>query len=257
MSAGEAREVRAGAQEPLSGLEAVPSRWELLGEVFPLWLPMVFNNVMMLANEICNTICIGRTGNAAELAAVGLGNMMQNCCALSLGLGLTSALDTFVSQAHGAGQRSLCVQYLQRSRAVTATQLVWMIPLLWFSDSILLAVGQHADVARHAAAYNRAASLGLLGSFQFQGILSYLRNVGVLGALLVWTFLMVFSGRIFLYMPTVWEKLPPAMQRFVSTQLGDKEFQRRLKEEVGALSDPEPKKELGVLPTAMEERKPE
>ena len=41
MSAGEAREVRAGAQEPLSGLEAVPSRWELLGEVFPLWLPMV------------------------------------------------------------------------------------------------------------------------------------------------------------------------------------------------------------------------
>lgn len=163
----------------MSGLEAVPSRWELLGEVFPLWLPMVFNNVMMLANEICNTICIGRTGNAAELAAVGLGNMMQNCCALSLGLGLTSALDTFVSQAHGAGQRSLCVQYLQRSRAVTATQLVWMIPLLWFSDSILLAVGQHADVARHAAAYNRAASLGLLGSFQFQGILSYLRNVAV------------------------------------------------------------------------------
>eukprot|EP00439_Symbiodinium_sp_Y106_P086055 s14_g31.t1 len=86
-------------------------------------------------------------------------------------------------------------------------------------------------------------------------ITTYKIEVGVLGALLVWTFLMIFSGRIFLYMPAVWEKLPPAMQRFVSTQLGDKEFHQRLKE-VGALPE-EPKKELGVLPTAMEEGKPE
>ena len=33
---------------------------------------------------------------------------MQNCCVLTIGMGLTSALDTFVSQANGAGEHSLC-----------------------------------------------------------------------------------------------------------------------------------------------------
>ncbi|CAE7270864.1 DTX23 [Symbiodinium natans] len=56
-------------------------------------------------------------------------------------MGLTSALDTFVSQANGAGQYSLCTQYLQRSRVISTVQLLWMIPLLWFTDSILVAIG--------------------------------------------------------------------------------------------------------------------
>ncbi|CAE7192210.1 DTX33, partial [Symbiodinium natans] len=165
------------AREPFTVSEEKPSRRVLLGEVWTIFLPTMLNNVMTLLNECTNTLCLGHAGNDAELAAVGLGNMMQNCCALSLGIGLTSALDTFVSQAHGAGQHSLCVQYLQRSRVLCTLQLIWMIPLLWFSDSILVAVGQHPDVARHAASYNRVAAFGLFSQFQWQGILAYLRNV--------------------------------------------------------------------------------
>ncbi|CAE7423402.1 slc47a1, partial [Symbiodinium pilosum] len=46
-------------------------------------------------------------------------------------------------------------------------------------DTILEAVGQHPDVARHAASYNRIASLGLFQQFQYQGLLAYLRNVSM------------------------------------------------------------------------------
>ena len=108
------------AMEPL--LEAPSAQKELLAEVFPLWFPLMCSDVAMLLNEI--------VGDNAELAAVGLGNLIQNCCALTIGMGLTSALDTFVSQANGAGQYSLCTQYLQRSRVISTVQLLWMIPLM-------------------------------------------------------------------------------------------------------------------------------
>eukprot|EP00439_Symbiodinium_sp_Y106_P063643 s735_g9.t2 len=195
-------------EEPLlaEAQEAQPSRRQLLAEIWPLWFPMMVSDVTMLLNEFVNTVCLGQVGDSQQLAAVGLGNMMQNCCALTIGMGLTSALDTFVSQASGAGEHSLCTQYLQRSRLVTAAQLVWMIPLLWSTDPILLALGfsppgflihlflplgkysatrkhttatssQHEGVSRCAAAYNRAAVFGLFGNFQYQVIVSYLQNM--------------------------------------------------------------------------------
>lgn len=64
--------------------------------------------ISLRLNEFTNTVCLGHVGNQAELAAVGLGNMMQNCFGLSIAFGLTMALDTLVSQAHGAQQHEQC-----------------------------------------------------------------------------------------------------------------------------------------------------
>ncbi|CAE7232642.1 AZG1 [Symbiodinium natans] len=90
-------------------------------------------------------------------------------------------------------------------------------------------------------------------------ITTYKIEVGVLGALLVWTFLMIFSGRILLYIPGAWEKMPPKVQNFVSKQVGDKEFMDRLRK-VGAIPDEsdEPK-QISIVPTAEAEHidKPE
>ena len=136
----------------------------------------MFSNFLQLLNEFTNTVCLGRVGNDAELAAVGLGNMMQNCFGLSIAFGLTTALDTLVSQAHGAQQHQLCVHYLQRSRVIGALQLLWMFPILWFSEDLLIAVGQQAEVAKHACNYNRVAAFGLFFLFQHANTLSYMRN---------------------------------------------------------------------------------
>eukprot|EP00439_Symbiodinium_sp_Y106_P008975 s11845_g1.t1 len=65
-------------------------------------------------------------------------------------------------------------------------------------------------------------------------ITTYKIEVGVLGALMVWAFLMIFSGRIFLYNDKVWNSMPGWFQNFVANQNGDEEFRNRLRE-VGKL----------------------
>lgn len=139
-------------------------------DILCLAVPNTAAFVLDLLNEVTNAIFIGRTGTDAQLAAVGMGNMMQNCIGLSVGLGLTSALDTFVSQAYGAQQKELCCYYLQRCRVVVTMQLIWMAPLLWYSESILLAMRQDPQVAHFSGAYNRASVFGLWPFFQLQTI---------------------------------------------------------------------------------------
>ncbi|CAE7944230.1 AZG1, partial [Symbiodinium sp. KB8] len=65
-------------------------------------------------------------------------------------------------------------------------------------------------------------------------ITTYKIEVGVLGALMVWVFLMIFSGRVFLYNDKVWNSMPEWFQNFVANQNGDEEFRNRLRE-VGKL----------------------
>ncbi|CAE7302940.1 AZG1 [Symbiodinium sp. KB8] len=73
-------------------------------------------------------------------------------------------------------------------------------------------------------------------------ITTYKIEVGVLGALMVWAFLMIFSGRIFLYNDKVWNSMPEWFKNFVATQNGDEEFRNRLRE-VGRLPPAEDKME--------------
>ncbi|CAE7344030.1 AZG1 [Symbiodinium sp. CCMP2456] len=75
-------------------------------------------------------------------------------------------------------------------------------------------------------------------------ITTYKIEVGVLGALMVWAFLMIFSGRIFLYNDKVWNSMPGWFQNFVANQNGDEEFRNRLRE-VGKLPPAEDKMEEG------------
>jgi len=131
---------------------------------------------LQLINEQTNVICLARTGNDAALAAVGLGNMMQNCFGLSIGWGLLGALDTLVSQAHGARQEDLACTFLQRGRLITTLQLVWIVPLLCSSEWLLCALGQDPLVSSLAAAYNRTSAPALLCLFQFQATAKFLQN---------------------------------------------------------------------------------
>jgi multidrug resistance protein, MATE family len=65
-----------------------------------------------------NLIFLGHLNKAELLAGVGVGNMFQNFCGLSIIIGLNGALETLVSQAYGAGNLGLCGIYLNRGRFV-------------------------------------------------------------------------------------------------------------------------------------------
>jgi len=158
--------------------EPQPRWFSTLSEMLALAMPQIVYHSMSLVCEVTNTICLGHAGNDAELAAVGLGNMMQNCFGLSIGFGLAAAQNTLVSQAHGAGQRRLCCHYLQRCRVLVTLQLVWMIPFLWFTDTWLILLGQDAQVARYATQYNQVTAFGLFFIFQYECTSVFLCNVG-------------------------------------------------------------------------------
>jgi len=140
----------------------------LCWEVLQIAGPNALGYISTLVNELTNVLMLGRMGNDAALAAAGLGNMMQNCIGLSVAFGLAGALDTLVSQAYGAGQNNLSVLYYQRCRLLLAAQLVWMIPVLSYSEEILVFIHQDTEVARDAGRYNSASVYGLLAVFQFE-----------------------------------------------------------------------------------------
>ncbi len=58
------------------------------------------------------------------------------------------------------------------------TNLGWMIPILYFSESLLRLIGQPEDVAKLAAEYNRVAAYDFFFVFQFEANRKFLQNCG-------------------------------------------------------------------------------
>lgn len=87
------------ASEPLSARGG-------LREVTLLAYPVVLTQLAGTTMHVVDAAMVGRLG-ATELGAVGYGGIWL-WTALSFFLGTTTAVQTFVSQAHGAGDRSGC-----------------------------------------------------------------------------------------------------------------------------------------------------
>jgi MATE family multidrug resistance protein len=136
--------------------------------------------VLQLCNEVVNMLVISRTTSDPDvIAAVGLGNMIQNVFCLSVGMGLISAFDTLVSKAYGEGDHETTVVLLQRGRLVATAQLLWSAPVMWFSGDILAAIGQNPRTSYLAGEYNRSAVLGMPCLYWQEAFRSFLSNRSV------------------------------------------------------------------------------
>ena len=107
-----------------------------------LAIPAVFCTFMMMIQEMVNLVYVGHLENAAKLAAVGLGNAIQNMIGISIIVGMNGALNSLVSQAGGAGNLDLCIMYLHRSKIVMTLCLIPIGILILNSESLLLVMGQ-------------------------------------------------------------------------------------------------------------------
>ena len=65
-------------------------------------------------------VFVGHLKDATKIAAVGIGNASVNIFGLAVIIGMNAALNTFVAQGFGAGNISLCIVYLKRSRVDSA-----------------------------------------------------------------------------------------------------------------------------------------
>jgi len=102
--------------------------------------------------------------------------MMQNCVAISVCVGLSMGMDTLVSQAVGAGDIEATGRHLMACKMVVLVYMFVAYTVLYFSESLLILLGQDPLVAQHAGSYNRASLCGLLFYVYVLVLRQYLQN---------------------------------------------------------------------------------
>ena len=130
----------------------------------------------MYSTAVVTTLCISRLDRPDLLAAFGLGNLITNVFGLSIGVGLTSVLETLVAQAYGADNMHLAAIHLNRSRLVVVIASLPSFVFLWYTDKLLLLMGQDESVSALAAQFTRWNLIGLLPFFLYNCSTSYLRS---------------------------------------------------------------------------------
>ena len=98
-------------------------------------------------------IFAGMHNDSMLLAGVGLATTLINLCILTPINGMNGTVETFVSQAYGANNIHLCGVYVNRGRLINLVMFIPVAILLCFSESILIMLGQDAQVSMYASKY--------------------------------------------------------------------------------------------------------
>ncbi|KIC16767.1 multidrug transporter MatE [Leisingera sp. ANG-DT] len=137
-----------------------------------LGLPLIGGHVAQFAIGLTDTVMLGWYG-VEELAAVTLGSSYFFSIFL-LGSGFAFAVMPMVAAAAGAGEERQIRRSTRMGLWLSLAYGVAAMPLLWWSEAILLALGQEAKVAHDAAEYLRIAGWALFPALLYMVAKSYL-----------------------------------------------------------------------------------
>ncbi|UWQ77827.1 MATE family efflux transporter [Leisingera sp. S132] len=137
-----------------------------------LGLPLIGGHVAQFAIGLTDTVMLGWYG-VDELAAVTLGSSYFFSIFL-LGSGFAFAVMPMVAAAAGAGEERQIRRSTRMGLWLSLAYGVAAMPLLWWSEAILLALGQEAKVAHDAAEYLRIAGWSLFPALLYMVAKSYL-----------------------------------------------------------------------------------
>eukprot|EP00878_Enallax_costatus_P024028 GHUV01025616.1.p1 GENE.GHUV01025616.1~~GHUV01025616.1.p1 ORF type:complete len:252 (+),score=76.73 GHUV01025616.1:274-1029(+) len=123
-----------------------------LSRLLHLALPIAATGVLAYTSRLITTAQVGRL-SSLSLSRLALGQTVYNITGLSLVMGVSSGITTFVGQAHGAAEAAVKGVILQRG--VLIALLTALFPLLGWAQvtGLLRLLGQLSDIAAGAAAY--------------------------------------------------------------------------------------------------------
>ena len=166
--------IDAALRVPAIGTAALPGG---VREVAALGLPVVLQNLAVTLMHVVDTAIVGRLG-PAELAGVGYGGIWI-WTAQCFFVGVATGVQSFVSQAHGAGRERECGPWLWRALAVAVPPAALVLALFAAGFPWLLTVLAPApELAAPATDYVRARSLGVVGILCGISLHSFLRGTG-------------------------------------------------------------------------------
>lgn len=137
-----------------------------------LGLPLIGGHVAQFAIGLTDTVMLGWYG-VEELAAVTLGSTYFFSIFL-LGSGFAFAVMPMVAAAAGAGEERQIRRSTRMGLWLSLLYGALAVPLLWWSEPILLMLGQEAAVAHDAAEYLRIAGWAIFPALLYMVAKSYL-----------------------------------------------------------------------------------
>ncbi|KAF1777413.1 Multi antimicrobial extrusion protein [Phytophthora cactorum] len=142
---------------------AIDEFWKTMALAYPV---VITYTLEYLPGLVCIVLVghIESPDTKRYVAAATLSSMFTNVSALSVGFGLTSALDTLCSQAYGAGKLDKLGLYLQSALIVVGTCLIPVFLMNWHTEFFLVLSGQDPEVARLAGEFSRVTVFGTHGT---------------------------------------------------------------------------------------------
>lgn len=130
--------------------------------------PLVVTFFLQYLMSVISIYAAGKLG-PKELAAASLAICSFNITGLAVYQGMATCLDSFCSQAYGAGKPELVGVYFQRCSAIVLTITVFpLTPIWWWSGSILRHVVPDPELANMSQTYLRVLILGAPGLLFFE-----------------------------------------------------------------------------------------
>lgn len=143
-------------------------------------IPMIITFFLQYSLTAVSIFSVGHIGKT-ELAAVSLSTMTFNITA-SIFNGMATCLDTFCSQAYGAGKPKLVGLHFQRCTAMVFCIAIPVNLIWWFSGPILNLFVPNPELTRLAQLYLRIISIGSPGYILFETGKRFLQAQGIFHA---------------------------------------------------------------------------
>ncbi|KAG5466942.1 hypothetical protein LSCM1_01119 [Leishmania martiniquensis] len=134
----------------------------LLAEVLKRSIPLGLAAVAQNSINLLLVAMVGKMVGDKQLGATVLANSLLNATAYSLSTGLCGALETVLSQSYGRDPTSkLYGVYVQRMALILLIVATFVGPVLAFSDSLLIFIGQNGHVAHFTGQFCRISLFGV------------------------------------------------------------------------------------------------
>ncbi|KAG5491244.1 hypothetical protein JIQ42_01141 [Leishmania sp. Namibia] len=162
-----------GASSAASGEHAPPLRISchidentsvvvLVTEVLKRSIPLGLAAVAQNSINLVMVAMVGKMVGDEELGATVLANSILNATAFSVSTGLCGALETVLSQSYGRDQTSKQYGvYVQRMALILLIVATCVGPVIAFSDSLLISIGQNGHVANFTGQFCRISLFGV------------------------------------------------------------------------------------------------
>jgi multidrug resistance protein, MATE family len=145
-------------------------------ETLVLGLPLIGSSLAQMALHVADTVMLGWYGVVA-LAAVVLG-ASSFFIIFVLGSGFAKAVMPLVAEARAAGDETRVRRDARMGMWLSGLFGVAVYPVFWWSEPILLALGQDPEVAVIARDYMRIAGLGMVPALWVAVLQSWLSALG-------------------------------------------------------------------------------